>query len=485
MVRNGAEPGRDLLLAIDQGGHATRAIAFDYGGKVRAQAFADIETLHPRPDWVEHDPRALLASAHVAVAELAEALGGDCTRLRRAGLATQRSSIVCWDRTGGEPLSNVISWQDRRAARWLAQFEPAAERIHRITGLVLSPHYGASKLRWCLDRLPAVAAAGERLAIGPLASYLLHRLLPERPLLADPANASRTLLWDYQRRDWSPELLDLFDIPRAPLPRCAPSRARYGTLPVGETQVPLEICTGDQPAALYALGEPAADAVYANLGTGAFLQRSVGDHPVAAPGLLSSVVYQGRHQANYVLEGTVNGAGSALAEVAAQLGFSSETVHRMSAEWLERDAEPPLFLNGVSGLGSPYWIAEFPSRFIGPGEDWQRMVAVLESIVFLLAVNLEALADHTSRPRRLVLTGGLAAVDPLCQRLADLTALAVVRPSVTEATARGLAFLLAGRPERWPPTAPETRFTARANKPLAARYQRWRASLATALEDIG
>ncbi len=62
-----------------------------------------------------------------------------------------------------------------------------------------APHYGASKIRWCLEHLPAVARAadaGELLA-APLASYLALQLGAARPGAArvDAANASRTLLF--------------------------------------------------------------------------------------------------------------------------------------------------------------------------------------------------------------------------------------------------------------------------------------------------
>ena len=78
-------------------------------------------------------------------------------------------------------------------------------------------------MRWCLDHLPAVRAAQAAgdLVMGPLASFLACRLLEGRPLLADPANASRTQLWALATRDWSPELLALFGIDAR---RAAPGR---------------------------------------------------------------------------------------------------------------------------------------------------------------------------------------------------------------------------------------------------------------------
>jgi len=62
------------------------------------------------------------------------------------------------------------------AKRAKALAEHAAD-VHRRTGLVLSPHYGATKLAWCLDELPAVRAAlaAGTLAFGPQASFLALR----------------------------------------------------------------------------------------------------------------------------------------------------------------------------------------------------------------------------------------------------------------------------------------------------------------------
>ncbi len=86
------------------------------------------------------------------------------------------------------------------------QFSAHTQAVHQRTGLMLSAHYGASKMRWCLDHLPAVAAARRegRLAMGPLASFLLFRLLEEKPLFADPANAARTLLWNLRTHGLGP-----------------------------------------------------------------------------------------------------------------------------------------------------------------------------------------------------------------------------------------------------------------------------------------
>ncbi len=522
----------DLYVTLDQGGHASRAILFDRRGEARGQAYVPINTRHSVEGYVEHDADEIVESLRTAATDLIEQTSGNIGRragrdsgpgkgvggrheyvpvgsdknipvfdsprppsparnhacestsgisstptLVAVGLATQRSSIVCWNRSTGAALSPVISWQDRRNAALVESLQSHAERVHRLTGLVLSPHYGASKLRWCLDHLPQVAqaAANGELAFGPLSSFVLFRLLSERPLVVDPANASRTQLWNPKTREWEPELLKLFGVPAQHLPQPVTSRHAYGTLEIGDRRLPLTVCTGDQSAVPFAFGPARAGTIYVNFGTGAFIQcplaRRRKSTETAAP-LLSSVLWSDDRTTLSALEGTVNGAGSALEWLAQQEGLETERMLQSLPATLDAGVQPPLFLNGISGLGSPFWIADFESRFLGRGTPQEKFVAILESILFLVRVNLDEMQQHGARPQRFVVTGGLAAADFLCRSLADLAHLPVTRYREREATARGLAFLTAGEPRDWA-TPPAEVFTPQLNTALRERYFAW------------
>lgn len=475
MTRSGAH-----YLALDQGSHASKAVIFDAGGNTVATAEAAIATHEPHPGWVEHDAEEIVASLQEVIAG-ADGLAGLRTgALTGAGLATQRSSIVCWDRNTGVALSPVLSWRDRRNAAWLSAQALDPARVRDITGLVVSPHYGASKLRWCLDHLPAVrrAQSDGRLCCGPLATFLLQGLLAGRPCLVDPANASRTLLWDVRRHDWSARMLDAFDVPADCLPACVPSRHPFGTLRVGNDAVPLSVLTGDQPAALFAWGKPAAGSVFVNIGTGAFVQR-VGSLPsTAATGLLEGVAWQDEEAAIGVVEGTVNGAGAALEWLAHRHSVPLESLLGAASGWLDERDDPPWFINGIGGLGSPFWVADCPVAFSRPADLAAETVAVLESIVFLLVVNIEtmrrAAGPTASDPGPITASGGLAQLDGVCQRLADLAGQVVERPADTEATARGVAWLLGSDV---PPDIPRSRYLPRPDPALKARFGQWRAAL--------
>jgi glycerol kinase len=301
-----------LILAIDQGTHSTRAIAFNLQGRAVARAQRPVGLQRLSHTAVEQSPDEILRSMQAVVAE---ALAGPAVagrQVQAAGLATQRSSVLAWERTTGTALSPVLSWQDTRTADMMERLVPHAAAIIQATGLRLSPHYGGGKLQWLLEQHAKVAAAqaAGTLTLGPLASYLLHHLTDSHCEQVDHANASRTLLWNLETRDWDAQLLELFAIPHETLPVCRPICAAYGNTVNGD--IPVTAVNGDQTAAIYAQGHPPAGTVMVNIGTGAFALLPVQDPHSRPAGLLAGISWSTEQTASHYVEGTVNGAGAAL-----------------------------------------------------------------------------------------------------------------------------------------------------------------------------
>ena len=188
--------------------------------------------------------------------------------------------------------------------------------------------------------------------------------------------------------------------------------------------------------------------------------------------MLTSLILQQANKTQYVLEGTVNGAGSALEWFADE--YVIPNLQQQLPSWLREYANPDvLFLNGISGLGAPFWVADFPSRFEGSANPQARAVAVVESIVFLIQASLDEMLKLASPPEQIQVTGGLAQLDGLCQRLADLSGLPVYRPLQCEATGRGTAYLLADSPHHWPEENPGDWFAPLDNPLLKQAYRQW------------
>lgn len=445
---------KPLFLVIDQGGHGTRVVVADDRGRNVAAHAQPVRTVR-NGERVEQQPSELLDSIHAGLRAVRAELGDRVQAIAAAGLAVQRASVVCWDRESGAALTPVLSWLDRRGAELLdgAGLDPA--RVRDRTGLRLSPHYGASKLAWCLRELPVVrhAAAAGSLGLGPLSSYLVWALGGGEVYRAEATTAQRTLLWDRHARDWSPELCAAFDVPLDTLPPVVACDAGFGELVLDSHRVPLTRCAGDQGLVVSAFGAPDPATVYINAGTGAFvLQPLAADAEPPDRGLLHTLAWSGVDGMRRVEEGTVNGAASAL--------------DRAAADDLPIEPGPEsFFLNGVGGLGSPWWIADHPSRFVGTaGDAATRERLVVESIVHLIAANVARL--HI-RPERVLLTGGLSHRTDLCQWLADALALPVDVPADREATTRGMLAALS-------PTIAAHDPELQRIEPDKSAYPRWR-----------
>lgn len=480
-----------LYLSIDQGGHASRAIIYSQQGEIVASAYCEVETEHPEKHFVELNADEVIDSINSSIKQVLDKISDKRNNIVAAGLATQRSNIVCWNKETGKALSPIISWQDRRNTKWLEQFNDKNESIHKTTGLFLSPHYGASKLRWCIDNIEEVKSAldNDSLAIGPMASFITYHLTKEEPLLVDPVSASRTQLWSLKKHNWDKDLLELFNIPISTLPECVPSVFGYGNLKdnltFSDKSIPLRLVTGDQSAAMYAYGNLQVDTAYVNTGTGAFVSRSSGPLPLYSRRLLTSIIFQDKENAkiknSYVLEGTVNGAGSALDWLSNQ--YPDENIFEYIEQWLNEEEAPPLFLNGISGLAAPFWSPNLASKFSRDAKLSEKTVAVVESIIFLLQSCLDEMCKLSSPPEQIQITGGLATLDGLNQRLADLSGLPVYCPNECEATARGTAYLLAQQPNIWPEQEAGIWFTPQENPELRKRFNDWMALMLDYIRD--
>ncbi len=443
-----------LTLAIDQGTHLSRALLFDTRGEVVAQFSKPVEIFHRSPVEVEQDPDEIIDSIHSIVTQSLQFAAQHQKHIGQIGLATQRSSVVAWHKATGKALSPVLSWQDRRAADWLMSFSQHQTTIIERTGLRLSPHYGVSKLNWLRNNIPAVITAEkqQQLAFGPLASFILFHLLEGNPLVVDHANAARTLLWNIVSCDWDDVLLKLFEIPRPYLPQCHPIRHCYGYLK--NHSIPITAVNGDQTAALCAAAEVSQEGVWINMGTGAFILKSTGHQLIRHSKLLSGIADSDAQEKRYVLEGTVNNAGSAI-DWLSEHESMPQPYQKLDAA-LQSITDPPLFMNTISGLGSPWWRRGPTPQFYAldghPLTDLAQehmLVAVVESILFLIQANLDCMAETHLPIKNITISGGLAQSDALCQKLADLSGLTVQRPALVEATAQGIAWLAAGKPLGW------------------------------------
>jgi len=458
----------DLTLVLDQGSHASRLALFTPSGELLQINSQPVES-RTQGVFIEQDADQILQSLNRLLQNLAPQR---LHRISHGGICTQRSTLVAWDRRSGKALSPAISWRDQRGQAQVEQLHQQGleSQIHQLSGLPLSAHYAASKIHWLLEHNPQVQQAlqSQTLCIAPLASYLLFHLLQQARCVIDHSNAQRTQLMDIQQLDWSAQLLELFQIPVDILPTLHPMLADYGRLKLAD--IPLYAVCGDQNALPAAYPPLSPSDCLVNIGTGAFVLSPQPENPPTQH-LLRSLCYSDANQVRFLSEGTVNGAGAALDWLSQLLPQAS--LYQQLPLWLENVREPPLFINTLVGLGSPWWCDAGEAEFIGDHRlsDPQKYVALIESIVFLISHNLQQLAQP---PQRILISGGLSQLDGLCQKLSDLNQASVLRFTQTEGSARGCASLanqLAPHDNsQWQHLPVQQPFIAQQNRDLNQRY---------------
>ncbi|HYF60310.1 MAG TPA: glycerol kinase GlpK [Burkholderiaceae bacterium] len=445
---------RPLVLALDQGTTSSRAILFDRACTPVATAQREFAQHFPRPGWVEHDADEIWATQRATIAEVLARAGVGIDAVHAVGITNQRETTLLWDRASGAPIAPAIVWQDRRTADRCARLKDEGREpfVRERTGLVLDPYFSGTKIGWLLDHVPGARARAERgeLAFGTIDSWLAWKLSGGALHVTDASNASRTLLWDLRTGDWSDELLELFDVPRALMPRLVPSSGAIGEIELEGRRLPLAGIAGDQQAALFgqACFEPGmAKNTY---GTGCFLLMNTGDAPQASgSGLLSTAAWTletpAGPQRRYALEGSVFVAGAVVQWLRDGLGLIARADEIEALARSVPDTAGVHLVPAFTGLGAPWWDPEARGALLGLTRGASRghvARAALESIAFQSADLLEAMQRDAAEPlTELRVDGGASANDLLMQFQADLLGVPVVRPAVRETTALGAACL--------------------------------------------
>lgn len=444
-----------FILSLDQGTTSTRAILFSSEGKEIASASEPLEQHYPADGEVEHDAGEIFSASVKVLRAALQRAGAQSGQVAALGVTNQRETVVVWDRRTGEPVGRALVWQDRRTAPACEALRSrgAEPRVTALTGLLLDPYFSATKLAWILDSQPGLRAraeAGEILA-GTMDCWVIWKLTGGAVHATDATNASRTLLYDIHAQDWSDELLDLFRVPRAILPRVLDCADDYGhTLPeLLGGPVAIRGVAGDQQAALMGQGCIRPGEMKATYGTGCFLLVHTGEAaPRSSARLLTTVASRIGGRVSYALEGSIFVAGAALQWINEGL-----EVHGGGAgvEALARRARPGhgvILAPAFTGLGAPWWDPDARGALLGLTRDTglaEIAEAAFDAAAFQTRDLIEAMrldAPSAFGPgAELRVDGGMSRSAWFCQKLADLTRVPVGRASYEETTALGAALL--------------------------------------------
>ena len=438
---------RGVVLSLDEGTTGATAVAVGLDGEVRGKGYAEITQHYPQPGWVEHDAEEIWAAVQRTAGEALVGAGAKPSDVRAIGITNQRETLVVWDRRTLKPLTRAIVWQDRRTASECTRLREAGyeDRVREITGLVLDPYFTATKLAWVLNNVGVAADA----AMGTVDSWLVARLSAGRDHITDASNASRTLLFDIGRGEWSEEMADLFGIPLAHLPEVRDSSgaiSRSDAEAFGGVAAPITGIAGDQQAALFGQACTQVGMAKNTYGTGSFVLVQTGGQRVASKsGMLTTVAWRRNGRLSYALEGAIFITGATLQWLRDGLGIINSAAEAGPIAESVKDSGGVFIVPAFVGLGAPHWDAYARGTVVGltRGSGRAEIVrAAVEAMAYQTRDVVEAMERDTGEPlRELRVDGGAAVMDVLCQFQADLLGIPVRRPRQTETTVMGAAFL--------------------------------------------
>ncbi|MFA5835193.1 MAG: glycerol kinase GlpK [Bacteroidota bacterium] len=440
------------ILALDQGTTSSRSIVFDHHGNIISTAQKEFRQIFPLPGWVEHDAEEIWKTQLETIKLALSQKNITMQQIAGIGITNQRETTVVWERSTGKPIYHAIVWQDRRTASYCDELKSKGHSvsIQQKTGLIIDAYFSGTKLKWILDNVQGARTRAEKgeLAFGTIDSWLVWNLSGGALHLTDVSNASRTMVFNIHTCQWDEELLNLLSIPKNILPKVEASSNIYGTTAknISETPVPIAGIAGDQQAALFGQLCTQPGMVKNTYGTGCFMLMNTGTKAITSKNnLLTTIAWNVNGKTEYALEGSVFIAGAVV-----QWLRDSFKIIKTSSE-VEPLANSVADNGGVyivpafAGLGAPHWNQHARGSVFGltrGSSDAHIARAALESICYQTYDVLKAMeADSGINIAELRVDGGATANNLLMQFQSDILGVNVVRPTITETTALGAAYL--------------------------------------------
>ena len=440
------------ILAFDQGTTSSRSVLFDKKGNIIAVAQKEFTQIFPKPGWVEHDPAEIWETQLATAKEVLAKAKIFAIDIAAIGITNQRETTIVWNRNTGQPIYNAIVWQDRRTASFCDELKAKGlqKTIQQKTGLVIDAYFSGTKIKWILDNVDGARekAQNGELCFGTIDTWLLWKLTNGKIHATDVSNASRTMLCNIETCQWDGELEKILDVPGNMLPQIRSSSEVYGStiLLDDKTEIPIAGIAGDQQAALFGQLCTQPGMVKNTYGTGCFMLMNTGEKMIVSNNnLLTTVAWKINGITQYALEGSVFIAGAVVQWLRDGLGIIKTSADVEALAKQVETTDGVYVVPAFAGLGAPYWNQHARGTITGltRGSTAAHIArAAVESIAYQTMDVLKAMeADSGISIKELRVDGGATKNDLLMQFQSDVLNTKVVRPTVTETTALGAAYL--------------------------------------------
>lgn len=458
-----------MLLGIDIGTSAVKAVLVDRDGMVRGGSSVAHSFDVPRPGWTETPAARWWGTAVDAIAALGAASDVSLSEVEAVGLSGQMHGAVLLDResiaTAGmraiDAVRPVLMWNDQRTAGELDGIEAAAggrRAFVEAAGTRALAGFTLPKLLWSRRNEPVVWS---RVAAFTCPKDFV-RLQMTGELSIDVSEAAGSLLLDVAARDWNRDLAASLDLDPSILPpvleSCAPAGrvTPWAAAATGLREgIPVVAGAGDNQCGAAGAGVVRPGMVLATLGTSGVIYAHAAE-PKAdlAP---ADDAATGRAHLMCAADGTANAAGGwsvtgCVLSAAGALQWVRDTIApTVPYDTLLGEAAltPPgceglRFLPHLAGERCPEADPDARGAWIGLSIAHGRghlVRSVLEGVAGTMARVLGIVRDLPVPIERVRLGGGGNRSELWRQMQADLYGVPVASMNVAEGPAFGAALM--------------------------------------------
>jgi xylulokinase len=447
-----------LFLGIDISTTSAKALLIDSQGLVAASASTPLSLSTPKPLWSEQDPHEWWNGAVNSIRQALAQAGASGTQVRAIGMTGQMHGLVMLDKQD-RVLRPAILWNDQRTGAECEEItrKVGAEKLLQITGNRALTGFTAPKILWVHNHEPDIYTQTAHVLLPK--DYVRLRLTGGYAV--DKADGAGMLLFDLKKRDWSAEVLDILDIPRAWMPETFEGPEITGVVTSAAAEetgllagTPVVGGGGDQAAQAVGVGAVTPGIVALTLGTSGVVFATT-DGPFVEP--------KGRlHAFCHSVPGAWHFMGVMLS-AAGSLQWYRDTLARSLSydELLALSVDIPagseglLFLPYLTGERTPHPDPLARAAFVGltVRHNQAHMTrAVLEGVAFGLRDSMELIKQASgdmigvrgaikSRIDQVRVSGGGARSAFWRQILADVMDAELVTVNTTEGAAFGAALL--------------------------------------------
>ena len=443
---------KKYIISIDQGTTSSRVVLYNLKFKVIDIVQKEFHQFFPKYGWVEHDAMEIWLDIKNLIKKILKRNDIKSLNIASIGIANQRETTVLWDKRTGKPINKAIVWQDRRTSNYCSKIKKTKKetQIQKITGLIIDPYFSATKIKWILDnnKLAKKILKKNSLLFGTIDTWLLWNLTEKKSHITDISNASRTMLFDSKKEEWSRELLSFFKIPKKILPIVAENSFNFGCTNLFGSPIQIGGMAGDQQAA--AIGQACfkQGQSKSTYGTGCFLLMNIGSKfKISSNKLLTTVAFKIKGKKMFCYEGSIFVAGSAIQWLRDKLSFFSNSKDTSFLYSKANKNEKIIIVPALTGLGAPHWEPNVRGAIFGLTRNTSIadiVKATLDSISFQTQELIESMEkDAKIRINEIRVDGGMVNNNYFIQSLSNITQRKIIKPKNIETTSLGVAYLAA------------------------------------------